>query len=222
MAASTIARLTAIIGLVASLLVLILVAMNVVTGVSQEYFESVHPVQEYMQLLVRDARQLNLTFTVDNLFVVSYAAFFTGLAAVLRTSAHGTILKIALGAMLAVALLDSIENHHITAMANAALNGTPLLNEEIRAQAVLSSVKFHLSCFGGLALAAVFPRVSVLGKTVVWLLAGYGFLGVLVLTSPASIVVLLALTRTALFVLAFLLSGIMLWSWAPKEQETAA
>ena len=79
MSMRTVSRLTAVLGLWSSLLVFILVGMNVVTGVSQEYFESTHPVREYTERIIRDAGALNAAFTVDNLFVVSYAAFFVGL-----------------------------------------------------------------------------------------------------------------------------------------------
>ena len=61
----TISRLTGTLGLLSSLLVLLLLAINVVTGVSQEYFESTHPAPEYTESIVRDAGVLSLTFTMD-------------------------------------------------------------------------------------------------------------------------------------------------------------
>jgi hypothetical protein len=206
-----ISRLTATMGLISSLLVLVLVAMNIITGVSQEYFESSHPVDQYTQSIVRDAGQLALTFTIDNLFILSYAAFFIGLAIVLRPAADSLVLNVALAVMLSVALLDVVENHHITAMAQAAVDGVSLTNQEIRAQVVLSSVKFHLSCFGALLFAVAFPRDRFLGKVICWLLVAYGFFGVLVLTAPPSLVIWLAILRTVFFVVSFLLSAIWLW-----------
>ena len=79
MSMKTVSKLTSVLGLWSSLLVFILVGMNIVTGVSQEYFESMHPAREYTERIIRDAGPLNAAFTVDNLFVVSYAAFFVGL-----------------------------------------------------------------------------------------------------------------------------------------------
>jgi hypothetical protein len=216
----TISRLTAALGLWSSLLVFILVGLNVVTGVSQEYFESTHPVREYTERIIRDAGPLNAAFTVDNLFVVSYAAFFVGLGFLFQSRADSLVLKLAVGAMLLVALLDSVENHHITAMAQAASAGVALSDEEIRTQVIMSSLKFHVSCFGALLFAVAFPRESRLGKIVSWLLAGYGFCGVLVLTSPPSLLLTLALLRTAFFVMSFLLAGIMLWDWRPPSETS--
>ena len=218
MSIRTVSRLTAALGLSSSLLVFILVGMNVFTGVSQEYFESTHPVREYTERIIRDAGPLNAAFTVDNLFLVSYAAFFVGLGVLLQSQADSLVVKLAVGAMLLVALLDAIENHHITAMAQAAVAGIPLLDEEIRTQVIISSLKFHVSCFGALLFAVAFPRKSRLGRIITWLLAGYGFFGVLVLTSPPSLLLTLALLRTAFFVMSFLLAGIMLWNWTPPSQ----
>jgi hypothetical protein len=216
----TVSRLTATLGLLSSLLVLILLAINVVTGVSQEYFESTHPAPEYTERIVRDAGVLNLTFTVDNLFVLSYSAFFIGLGILFQSRTYSLVVKLGVGAMLLVAFLDSVENHHITAMAQAALSGVPLLNEEIRAQVIVSSLKFHVSCLGALLFAVMFAKESGMGRIISWLLLGYGFFGVLVLTSPPSLLLALALLRTAFFVLAFFLSGIMLWSWTPASETT--
>ena len=127
-------------------------------------------------------------------------------------------MKLGVGAILLVALLDSVENHHITAMAQAALAGLAMSDQEIRTQVIISSLKFHVSCFGALLFAVAFPRESRLGKFIGWLLAGYGFCGVLVLTSPPSLLLTLALLRTAFFVMSFLLAGIMLWNWTPPGQ----
>ena len=218
MSLRTVSRLTAALGLWCSLLVFILVGMNVVTGVSQEYFESTHPVREYTERIIRHAGPLNAAFTVDNLFVVSYAAFFVGLAILFQSRAGSLVVKLGVGAILLVALLDSVENHHITAMAQAALAGVALSDQEIRTQVIISSLKFHVSCFGALLFAVAFPRESQLGKLIGWLLAGYGFCGVLVLTSPPSLLLTLALLRTAFFVMSFLLAGIMLWNWTPPGQ----
>jgi hypothetical protein len=216
----TVSRLTAALGLLSSLFVLILLAINVVTGVSQEYFESTHPAPEYTARILRDAGVLNLTFSVDNLFVLSYSTFFIGLGILFQSRAYSMLVKLGVGAMLLVAFLDAVENHHITAMAQAALSNVPVLNEEIRAQVIVSSLKFHVSCFGALLFAVMFAKESGMGKIISWLLLGYGFFGVLVLTSPPSLLLALALLRTAFFVLAFFLSGIMLWNWTPSSETT--
>jgi hypothetical protein len=83
----TVSKLTAALGLWCSLLVFIVVGMNVVTGVCQEYFESTHPAREYTERIIGDAGLVNAAFTLDNLFVVSYAAFFVGLGVLFKSQA---------------------------------------------------------------------------------------------------------------------------------------
>jgi len=212
-----IARLTSVLGASAALMVFLLVGLAVFTGVSQEYFEGLHPVDEYTQRLVSAAPLLRVGFTFDNLFILAYGSFFIGLAIVLRQSANPSVVNLSLAALLSVALLDMIENHHILAMADAALVGIAPTDGEIRAQTVLSLVKFHLSCLGALLLAAGFPRDSALGRWNTWLLVGYAFFGVLVLTAPPHLLDLLALIRTLFFVVSFLVAARLMWVFADND-----
>jgi hypothetical protein len=223
------ARWTAVMGALAALMVFLLVGVAVATGVSQEYFEGVHPVREYSERIAAAAPVLRLDFALDNVFILAYASFFTGLAIVLRRSADHSLVNLALAAMLAVALLDIVENHHIMAMADAAVLGVPLGEGEIRLQAVLSLVKFHLSCLGAVLLAAAMPRTTSLARWAVGLLVAYGFFGVLVLTAPPQWLDLLALIRTVFFVVAFVLTALLMWTFPdsagpaaghPKSGET--
>jgi hypothetical protein len=206
------ARWTAVMGAIAAFMVFLLVGLAVATGVSQEYFESQHPLPEYTERIIAAAPALRLEFAIDNLFILAYASFFIGLAIVLRYSADRTLVNLALAAMLGVALLDMVENHHIMAMADAAL-GVPLSEGEIRLQAVMSLVKFHLSCLGALLLAIAFPRNTTLARWVVGLLVAYAFFGVLVLTAPQQWLDLLALVRTVFFVFAFVLTSCLMWNF---------
>src|SRR6516165_3769410 len=120
MSQKSIARWTAGLGAVAALLVFLLVGFGVATGVSQEYFEGVHPAAEYAERLMASAPLLRVDFALDNLFILAYGSFFVGLAIVLRGPADRSLVYTGLAAMLAVAVLDMVENHHIMAMADAA------------------------------------------------------------------------------------------------------
>jgi hypothetical protein len=206
-----VAKWTAVMGAIASLMVFLLVGLAVATGVSQEYFEGFHPLAEYTQRLVKAAPLLRIGFAVDNVFLMSYATFFIGLAIILRRSADHSLVNLSLAAMLAVALLDMVENHHIMGMADIAAQGFPPSEGEVRWQMVLSLVKFHLSCLGALLLALAFPRKTALGRWIVGLLFAYAFFGVLILTAPPQWLDLLALVRTIFFVVSFLLVSWMLW-----------
>ena len=50
-----VAKWTAVMGAIASLMVFLLVGLAVATGVSQEYFEGFHPLAEYTEKLVKAA-----------------------------------------------------------------------------------------------------------------------------------------------------------------------
>jgi hypothetical protein len=205
-------------GALAALMVFLLVGLAVATKVSQEYFEGLHPLPEYRERLVAAAPLLRLGFAIDNLFVLAYTSFFVGLAIVLRKFADHTLVNLGLAAMIGVAVLDIVENHHILAMADSAVLGLPLTEGEVRLQMVMSLVKFHLSCLGALLFAVAFPRNTTLGRWIAGLLLAYAFFGILVLTAPPQWLDLLSLIRTIFFVVSFLLASWMMWVYQePKE-----
>ena len=156
-----VAKWTAVMGAIASLMVFLLVGLAVATGVSQEYFEGFHPLAEYTEKLVKAAPLLRVGFAVDNVFLMSYATFFIGLAIILRRTADHSLVNLSLAAMLGVALLDMVENHHIMGMADIAAQGFPPSQGEVRWQMVLSLVKFHLSCLERLAARPRVPEEDV-------------------------------------------------------------
>ena len=214
-------RLTAAMGGLAALSVFALVGVAVATGVSQEYFEGLHPVPEYTARIAQSVSALRLDFAIDNVFILAYGSFFVGLAIVLRRFANATLVNLGLACMLATAVLDMVENHHILAMADSAVLGIPLSEGEIRLQAVMSLVKFHLSCLGALLLAGAFPRIGTLARWAVGFLAGYAFFGVLILSAPPGWLDLLALVRTVFFVIAFITTSIVMWNF-PEPPPGAA
>jgi hypothetical protein len=210
---------TAVMGAIASLMVFLLVGLAVGTGVSQEYFENFHPIPEYTERLVAGAPLLRVGFSLDNVFVLAYTSFFVGLAIVLRRSADHSLVNLGLAAMIGTALLDIVENHHIMSMADAAAQGFPPSEGEVRLQMVLSLVKFHLSCLGALLLALAFPRNTALARWIAVLLAAYALFGLFVLTSPPQWLDLLALIRTLFFVVSFLLVSRMMWVYREPQRE---
>lgn len=206
-------------GALAALCVFALVGVALATGVSQEYFEGLHPVPEYTSRIAKAVSALRLDFAIDNVFILAYGSFFVGLALVLRRFAHATLVNLGLAAMIATAVLDMIENHHILAMADSAALGVPLAEGEIRLQAVMSLLKFHLSCLGALLLAGAFPRISTLARWAVGFLLGYAFFGVLILSAPPAWLDLLALVRTVFFVIAFIVTSIALWNFPEPQPD---
>jgi hypothetical protein len=215
-----IARWTATMGAIAAFLVFVLVGVAVTTGVSQEYFEGLHPAAEYSERIAAAASALRLDFAFDNLFILAYGSFFIGLAIVLRRFADHSLVNLALAAMLGTAFLDMVENHHIMAMADSAVMGMPISDGEIRLQTVISLIKFHFSCFGALLFALAIPRTSAVARWAIGLALAYACFGVLILTAPTHWLDLLALIRTLFFVLTFVVISIFVWSLPEPDKQS--
>jgi hypothetical protein len=215
MTAAGLNRGLAILAFVASAIVVCMVAGAVATGFSQEFFELMPSFAAVTgQLADQPAHSLGLRLNLglDNLFIVVYCAFFVFLAARLRDLLNSVAIGVALGAILLTGLLDAIENHHILSVLEAFQNATPISSEEMRLQFVESNLKFHGSYVSAFLFAFGFYRLGGLGRAIAFLLwFGYVPLGMITFAVPTDVTVPFALTRTAFFVLAFALAGILFW-----------
>src|SRR5262249_53766469 len=140
-------------------LVCAMVAIFVATGVGQDPLQFVHPPDEYFHLLLANPPALRATIALDNAFLVLYTTMFVALASLLIE--HGTsrgLLRFARGMLVALGVLDLIENLHFLVMLSRAELGIAPSADEIAAQAMESLVKFHVSYLGLFALALVLPR----------------------------------------------------------------
>lgn len=160
---------------------LVLVAMigvTAVTGASQEQHE--HVTADYAASLVAQAGPARLLFGLDIAFVGLYTAFFAALASILRRAQPKTLgadlAGIAFVLLLAVAVLDVIEDHHILALLRLAELGKPLDDGALAWQQVLSSTKFSLSYLSLVLYGLAIPRTTRLA----WALATFLVVGTLV------------------------------------------
>jgi len=160
-----------------------MVAISLTTGVSQEQFEMVRP--GYRDAMVRAAPVLRVLISLDTLFIVAYAAFFFVFVRAVGVAGVGVV-RLGVGAMLATAGLDMIEDHHLLALARIA-EGTAALDEAtLRFQHVLSQVKFHISYLALVLVALGLPRRTPLERTFAWALgAPLPVLGALLWAVPA-------------------------------------
>ena len=153
---------------------LVMTALSLSTGATQELHEHIALPEVYAMHLLAHAGALRGLMALDIAFLVLYTCFFAALAGYLRELGR-PFTRLALGAMIACALLDVIEDHHILAMLRAAELGELPSAGAIAFQAVESATKFSVS-FGSLVLFGLaVPRTTKLG----WVLAAFLVAGTL-------------------------------------------
>jgi hypothetical protein len=158
----------------AGAVLVVMTVLSLATGATQEVHEHLALPEAYAMNLLAHAGALRGLMALDIAFLILYTAFFAALAAYLHELGRPFV-RLALGAMVACALLDVIEDHHILAMLRAAELGVlPSLNH-IAFQSVESATKFSCS-FASLVLFGIaIPRTTKLG----WLLAAFLVVGTL-------------------------------------------
>ncbi|HUJ61619.1 MAG TPA: hypothetical protein VLX92_24105 [Kofleriaceae bacterium] len=144
-----------------------LVAMAIVafkTGATQEEFEHVAAPADYSMRLIAHGAGLRVLMALDVAFLVLYSAFFALFAAYLRgRGAPALLVWLGLGALLAVGVLDAIEDHHIIAMLDAARHQIAISIDAITFQAAESASKFTASDIGLVLIGLAIPRTNRLG-----------------------------------------------------------
>jgi hypothetical protein len=159
----------------AGAVLVVMTVLSLSTGATQELHEHIALPEAYALGLLAHAGALRGLMALDIAFLILYTAFFAALAAYLQELGR-PFTRLALAAMIACALLDIIEDHHILAMLRAAeLGELPGVNH-IAFQAVESATKFSCS-FASLVLFGIaIPRTTKLG----WVLAVFLVAGTLV------------------------------------------
>ena len=163
-----------------------MVVVSVATGATQEAHEHYHPPAEYATNLLAHAGGLRLIMGIDVAFLVLYTAFFAVLAGYLRKLGQSTWL--ALGALIAVTVLDILEDHHILGLLSLAENGRPIDDSAIVLQEMLSATKFTFSYLAFFLFGLAVPRTTRLGWVLaIFLTAGTLVTAVVGVASPPSL-----------------------------------
>lgn len=144
----------------AVLIVMVIVAIT--TGASQERHEHVMLAEAYAIALLDHAGGLRALMALDIAFLVLYTAFFAALARYL-TALGAPFVRLAFGAMLATAILDIVEDHHIIAMLESAEHGVLPAARSLTEQATLSMTKFSISYLALFMFGLAIPRTTKLG-----------------------------------------------------------
>jgi len=148
-------------GCTAAVLV-VMVIVSFATGATQEAHEHYDLPEGYALSLLEHAKAMRVMFALDIAFLVLYTCFFTAFARYLGERGRPFV-KLALGLMVATALLDIIEDHHITTMLDAAERGVLPTTSAIADQVVLSSSKFSVSYLSLFLFGIAIPRDTKLG-----------------------------------------------------------
>lgn len=176
-------RFATALAVAAMLLLSAMVAVTAITGVAQEPFELVRP--DYTAAIAAAAGPLQIVVALDGLFLIAYTGFFVVVPRALGVADDPSV-KLAVRIMIAVAVLDVVEDQHLVAMARTARDGTVLSAVEITATHVLSQAKFHLSYLALALLALGLPRRTRAERAFAWMMGlPMPLAGALAWVSPA-------------------------------------
>lgn len=160
-----------------------MVGITALTGVSQEEFEVLRP--DYAAAIARAAPALRVVVALDTLFLLSYTAVFALLVQALGV-AGAPLARLGVRLMIAVAVLDMIEDHHLLALARSAEAGAAFGELTLRLQQVLSQAKFLISYLALVMLALGLPRRDRHERAFAWMLgAPLPVMGALQWAAPA-------------------------------------
>jgi len=184
-----------------------MITVFLTTGVGQDPLQFVHSSVEYGELLLRNPAALRVTLGLDNAFIVFYATTFLALGTrILRAGAARALVLASVGLLLALAVLDMVENFHFMVMLARAERGLFPGDGEIAAQVWESLLKFHVSYLGLFLLGLALPRRTREERALASLSLFVQLpVGILIYVTPAAVAFPLVLVRFAYFLAALLL-----------------
>ncbi len=197
--------------LAAAIMVMGMFLVFFLNGVGQDPLQFIHPLQEYLAILLRNPVALRFTIGLDNLFIILYASLFLaiGIASWQYTTAK-SVLTAACALMGLAALLDLAENMHFLAMLSAAEQGLGVQMAHIEMQMWESLIKFHVSYLGLFLLGFALPATDNVEKALCFVLRWIQLpVGLLIYLTPKEIAGPLVLVRFTFFFLALLAIAII-------------
>jgi hypothetical protein len=162
----------------------LMVITGLITGATQEKHEHFMFPEAYAVSLLAEAKGLRILMGLDIAFLILYTAFFASFTKYLRAIGRPFV-TLAFGAMLATAILDIIEDHHILAMLESAEARVLPSASAIQFQAAESAVKFSMSFLALVLYGLAVPRTTRLGLALcLFLTVGTLISGVLGYAAP--------------------------------------
>ena len=176
-------------------------------GVSQHYFQSFHPIDEYILKLERSVEGLRRSVLADNHFIVFYTCgtFFFLLG--LWRPGNGAVIGLSMACYLATGFIDLSEGMLYLVMGDAVLAGTPPTEGLVFFFAWAAMLKWHLVYVGMFVMTFVIPPQGFAANAMIW--GGRLLLlpaGILVYTVDPEMKPTMLLVRFVLVVLSYLLT----------------
>jgi hypothetical protein len=200
-----------------------MIAITLVSGVSQESFEIVRSPAVYAAGLAANPGALRALFGIDAAFLVLYATLFVVAGRALETSATRALVTLSIAMMLGTAVLDMIEDHHILAMLYGVESGSVPTAGQIAFQHTLSQVKFNVSYLGLFLLGLAMPRATLAGCALAVLLTvGTLVQGAVLYAAPVAMLPVGNFSRWLGFVAGFALLILVVRHRAAGEVATCA
>jgi hypothetical protein len=214
-------KLTLLLAAFTAGVLVLMVITGIATGATQEKHEHFNFPEAYALALLDDAKGLRILMGLDIAFLILYTAFFAGFTKYLRALGRPFV-TLAFGAMLATAILDIVEDHHILAMLEMAEDKVLPSTAAIHFQATLSPVKFSMSFLALVLYGLAIPRTTKLGIVLcLFLTAGTLISGVLGYAAPPDMQAKLESGRWIGFLIGFGLSIAWLRT-APEPAERSS
>lgn len=194
-----------------ALLLISMFVISLITGVNQQYIETVHALADYERALMHGDHLLRVILIIDGLFIACY--WLLGIFLMLALWNDGTkfLLAISTACISGTALLDVVENSTFMMFIESLTNNLSLEAESVQQLTVISSVKWYLAYFAFLFLGLSFPDESKSQRIVSFLMKFVLLpLGLLVFMIPASPALLIAhlLRFGVLIVVLFMLASV--------------
>ncbi|HTL34887.1 MAG TPA: hypothetical protein VL326_17280 [Kofleriaceae bacterium] len=196
----------------------LMVITGMITGATQEKHEHFMFPEQYAVSLLGEAKGLRILMALDIAFLILYTAFFAAFTKYLRAIGR-PFAVLGFGAMLATAILDIIEDHHIISMLESVEHRVLPSAAMIQLQAAESAVKFSMSFLALVFYGLAVPRNTKLGLALcLFLTVGTLVSGVLGYAAPPDMQAKLESGRWVGFLIGFALSIAWLRS-APEPAE---
>jgi hypothetical protein len=207
-------KIISLLSLTAGICIFSMFLIAVFTGVSQEQFEVTRSVENYKQALLAAENVLQITFTIDLIFICVFITLFVFLTQYLKTNDRVTnaIADVALMAMLICGFLDFFEDLHILTLLRNAQRDLPIESFSISAQMTLSMIKFCASYLSMFLLAFILPSQTFTEKLLKYSLWFVQLpIGVLVFTMDENFSILFNLIRFVFMISGFFLLAYIFW-----------
>lgn len=198
-----------------TVLLVAMFSISLITGVNQQYFETVDSYTAYLDALRSGDSVLRVLLTIDGLFIASYWLLGIFLVLALWRDDRRFLLALSVACISITAILDLMENSEFIMFMESLKSELAIPPSDIQKVMVMGLVKWALAYFAFLFLGFVFPLTTKTERAAAFIMKFVLLpIGILVFTLPASPALLYAhLARFVLLVVLLLLIATSARNW---------